>query len=311
MTSLLCRDLPNLNQWSESKFKSIFQVYLNKCKLSSLDLLPVQYLTKLVKLDISDNKFIIFPQKITQLNSLINLDISSNLITTLPESIGNLIKLKSLSLGNNKLESLPESIGNLVQLTTLMLSSNYLESLPESIGNLTQLNRLELSDNNLNTLPESIGNLSQLIILNIYNNPINYLPNSVLQLRNTQINSSEDYQSLIHNDENENENETKTENLQSSEIIIDTSQMGLDVIEGEVKISDFLKENPTNLVIKGGTNNFILTSKETINQVMKDAIFYKCKKASGSIDKKNIEQSMPLFQFNSIGLNIGFGFYQK
>jgi len=132
-------------------------------------------------------------------------------------------------------------------------------------------------------------------------------PNEVQIIGTTD--SERDYEDESDEDEDEDEEDIEPIPLSPSDVRIDTSQMGTDMIEGEVRISDFLAESPTNVVIQSvGEQNYILTSHETIQHVLTDATFYKCRQATGYPRLDNVDKTKPLFQFNALGLNIGFGY---
>ncbi|CAH9098386.1 unnamed protein product [Cuscuta epithymum] len=121
------------------------------------------------------------PESIGKLTRLITLDLSENRISSLPASIGKLYSLKKLDLHGNKITDLPDSIGNLLTLINLDLSGNQLKSLPLSISKLIHLEELDLSSNSLSTLPETIGSLSSLKRLIVETNDLEELPHTISQ----------------------------------------------------------------------------------------------------------------------------------
>ncbi|MBI5823763.1 MAG: leucine-rich repeat domain-containing protein [Chloroflexi bacterium] len=166
---------------------------LQKLNLSNnqLTTLPpsLGQLTRLTKLDLSNNQLTTLPDSLGQLTQLTELNLSSNQLTTLPDSLGQLTQLQTLNLSNNQLTALPDSLGQLAQLTELDLSSNQLTTLPDSLAQaqLTQLTNLDLSNNQLTTLPEWLGQLTNLTWLNLYTNNITTLSTAIGTLSNLNL----------------------------------------------------------------------------------------------------------------------------
>ena len=121
------------------------------CDRNSLGTVPrsivSNVLTKLEKLDLSDNLLAAIPEDISNLKALNELNLNNNIIVSLPESIGQLSKLKSLSLKGNKIsvhsttfsvtnpQPLPASLFSQTPLIDLNLHGNPMTS--------TQLNQME------------------------------------------------------------------------------------------------------------------------------------------------------------------------
>lgn len=110
------------------------QVGIGNPKLISLDIsqnsissiINIGNLPLLQKLDISRNKFSVFPISIQNLVNLQSLDISENLFTgNLPNIFGNLTMLKILNMRSNKFSgSIANHFINLTNLEDLYLDSN-------------------------------------------------------------------------------------------------------------------------------------------------------------------------------------------
>jgi len=104
-------------------------------------------LTKLEKLDISNNNLAVLPEEISNLLNLSELNADDNAIVELPNGIGELKKLKTLSLKNNQISAgerkksyqpLPELLFTNTLLIDLNLHNNPLSS--------TQFNEMNGTD---------------------------------------------------------------------------------------------------------------------------------------------------------------------
>jgi Leucine-rich repeat (LRR) protein len=105
------------------------------------------HLTKLVKLDLSNNSLAAIPTEIVKLKNLTEIVADDNAITSLPKAIGLLTDLKVLSLKNNKISAgtypyseknpqpLPASLFTDTKVIDLNLHGNPLTN--------TELNRME------------------------------------------------------------------------------------------------------------------------------------------------------------------------
>ncbi|RDY05793.1 Plant intracellular Ras-group-related LRR protein 4, partial [Mucuna pruriens] len=119
------------------------------------------------------------PDSIGKLSRLVKLDLSENRVTVLPSTIGGLSSLTILDLHSNKIAELPECVGDLLTLVYLNVRGNQLTSLPASLGRLERLQELDLSSNQLSVLPDAIGSLVSLKILNVETNEIEEIPHSI------------------------------------------------------------------------------------------------------------------------------------
>ncbi|KAG9456657.1 hypothetical protein H6P81_001165 [Aristolochia fimbriata] len=144
-------------------------------------------LTKLVSLDLSENRILALPKTIGNLSSLTKLDLHSNRIAELPDSIGNLFSLVCLDLRSNQLTSLPPSLGKLSCLEELDLSSNNLSTISEAVGNLGKLKKLNIETNDIEELPHTIGNCSALTQLRADYNRLKALPEAVGRLEKLEV----------------------------------------------------------------------------------------------------------------------------
>ncbi|XP_068648794.1 plant intracellular Ras-group-related LRR protein 4-like [Aristolochia californica] len=144
-------------------------------------------LSKLVTLDLSENRILALPKTIGGLSSLTKLDLHSNRIAELPDSIGDLFSLVYLDLRSNQLASLPPTLSKLSRLEELDLSSNHLSTLSEAIGNLGKLKKLNIETNDIEELPHTIGNCSALTQLHADYNRLKALPEAVGRLEKLEI----------------------------------------------------------------------------------------------------------------------------
>ena len=140
-------------------------------------------LTRLSRLDLTDNQLTNVPAEIGSLTGLTELNLGFNDLSSLPAEISQLTNLTSLSLAGNRLTSLPD-ISKLTNLTGLNLAENDLSDVPIGIGNLTKLNGLSLTANKLSRLPPEIGELTNLTGLYLDGNDFRSLPPEIGQLVN-------------------------------------------------------------------------------------------------------------------------------
>ena len=81
--------------------------------------------TDTIELDVSDNDLSgSLPAEIRQLTKLQRLNLSQNNFTGVPAEVGQLSELRYLDLSNNSLTGLPYELGNLSKLETLDLRGN-------------------------------------------------------------------------------------------------------------------------------------------------------------------------------------------
>ncbi|EEF49301.1 serine-threonine protein kinase, plant-type, putative [Ricinus communis] len=116
---------------------------------------PVQFVTRLVSLDLSESSF----HKL-------------NLLQDPPDAFGAVIALRHLDLSYNGIEGeIPRSFGNLYTLKTLDLSRTYLSGNFPDMINVSFIRELHLSMNKVHwSLSESIGQLSNLEVLDLSSN---------------------------------------------------------------------------------------------------------------------------------------------
>jgi len=144
-------------------------------------------LTRLERLNISNNELTVLPDFMGQFEHLRSLAADGNRLKALPDSFVNLTRLVGLDVSSNRLSALPEWIGQLTQLRTLVASHNHLVMLPESTGQLAQLDRLDVSRNHLLKLPESLGQLTRLKMVDAAINRLTAIPDSISRLSQLQF----------------------------------------------------------------------------------------------------------------------------
>ena len=115
------------------------------------------------------------------MSKLSKLDLSNNQISIIPDSIAQLSNLSKLSLGGNKISVIPDALTQLSSLTWIDLNTNQIRIIPESIAQLLNLLSLNLSYNQIVIIPESITQLSNLKKLILENNLITNVPPEILR----------------------------------------------------------------------------------------------------------------------------------
>uniref|UniRef100_A0A803MHB2 Plant intracellular Ras-group-related LRR protein 6 n=1 Tax=Chenopodium quinoa TaxID=63459 RepID=A0A803MHB2_CHEQI len=130
-------------------------------KLTELSDPVISSWSKLTELNASKNLLNGIPESIGRLSRLIRLDMHQNKILSIPTSIKGCSSLVEFYIGINLLSSLPGEIGELSQLSILDLQSNQLTEYPVEACKL-HLSVLDLSNNSLSGLPAEIGAASQL-----------------------------------------------------------------------------------------------------------------------------------------------------
>jgi len=121
--------------------------------------------SRLLILDLGDNKFTVIPNNLTKLSQLQELDLNYNEITAIPTNIKNLINLKTLNLNGNKITTIPESLCSLKNLERLNLSFNEISSIPDSFNQLSNLKYLNINGNKIpeNDIPDYIKNIEDVL----------------------------------------------------------------------------------------------------------------------------------------------------
>ncbi|PVV01571.1 hypothetical protein BB560_004006 [Smittium megazygosporum] len=149
------------------------ELNLSGCLLTTIPT-SLQYLPKLSKLYLNNNRLNSIPKVVTKFLTRLNmLVLRNNSISALPSEFARLSKLSVLDLSNNNIKTFPLVITNLPQLTFIDLSLNTITSIPDEISKLSNLCTLNMTANLLEgPLPDS---LSKLINLNKVYLELNYL----------------------------------------------------------------------------------------------------------------------------------------
>ncbi|KAJ4721618.1 Disease resistance protein (TIR-NBS-LRR class) [Melia azedarach] len=126
-----------------SKAQNLEELRLNGCSSLVETHSSIEYLNKLVTLDLSDCKSLKSLPRCMRLESLANLYVSGTVIEELPSSVV-CTKISFLDVRDCCITELPETLGQLFSLQVLCLDKNYFERIPGSIVNLPELKRLSL-----------------------------------------------------------------------------------------------------------------------------------------------------------------------
>ncbi|KAF7343840.1 Adenylate cyclase [Mycena sanguinolenta] len=149
---------------SSNRISSLDEAGLDELpRLATLDIqnnrlahLPDVLPRSLLNLNISNNKFDVFPVTTTQLTHLSRLDISFNSILELPPEISRLTRLTEFVIVGNQISALPAEFGNLALLRDFDCRRNQIADLAVAYG-LPELESLSADHNNLHNLAFSLG----------------------------------------------------------------------------------------------------------------------------------------------------------
>jgi len=173
---MMIADIPNLKELS--------------LKSNNIDdtTLPVLYnLTKLEKLNLSQNKITQFPRKHTKLR---HLNLSSNKLSEVTEDIKTLTSLETLDISYNQIASISIDLSSLKYLKLIDLSSNALMAAPTKTGNVkfvTENNKFNKEERySTYTEPPSIQELLKksetTSKLNLFNENLEQFPFSIMEV---------------------------------------------------------------------------------------------------------------------------------
>lgn len=126
---------------------SMTSLSLSKAKLASVPGELFVKLSRLEKLDLSENNLTQLPEEISLLNKLVYLSVARNKLESLPAGFPKLISLKTLDLHSNNMRDLVDGLQDL-ELTTLNISSNVLGNAqlsPMFFNNFTSESKLAKS----------------------------------------------------------------------------------------------------------------------------------------------------------------------
>ncbi len=166
-------DFDNMNclDGSFSKLTSIEELEINGTELK--DVSPIEQLTNLKILDISENQIEFLPENMENLQKLEELYLTYNNIEDITP-LNKLTNLTVLFFHYNKVTDI-SAIENMKKLVRFGCADNKVVDI-SSVVNLNNLERLTLDQNQINKIPDKIGSLKKLNIFNLAYNKISSLP---------------------------------------------------------------------------------------------------------------------------------------
>lgn len=134
---------------------NLFRFHAQNNRLSTL---PLHFarMRSLKRINISNNKFRLFPPALTQISTLEELDISFNMITELPAEVGLLKALKTFIIIGNQIGKFPDEVANLVNLEILDVRRNNISDL-SLVCRLPKIQSLSADHNSVRALDLSLG----------------------------------------------------------------------------------------------------------------------------------------------------------
>lgn len=148
---LSCNRLIDLDEAGLNELPKLVEL---KMPNNRIDHLPV--LTSVRILNISNNKFEVFPEAVCQMHNLEQLDISFNTISKLPPGLGKLTELRCLNVAGNQVSEFPPESSELVNLVELDCRRNNITDLLV-ICKLPRLQTLRADHNAVSALDLSLG----------------------------------------------------------------------------------------------------------------------------------------------------------
>jgi Leucine-rich repeat (LRR) protein len=129
---------------------------IDENNITSLEPLQLNKLTKLVTLNASSNKFMVFPANFTS-GSLENIDLSNNNFYSIPYFFfQNSTSLKKVIFSNNPLRALPTSIQYLTQLDCLIAQECNLNEIIGEFSSCVELKTLNLAGNKIDSINDCL-----------------------------------------------------------------------------------------------------------------------------------------------------------
>ncbi len=127
-------------------------------------------------------------------DSVIKLDLSKQNLMYFPEEIFMFTNLQQLYLNRNRISEIPDNISNLKHLTELNISKNNISSYlavtifeKVLISRFKVVNRfskiLKLNQNKITALPVSFDNMTRLEVIELYSNPLDFNPDQFSQFK--------------------------------------------------------------------------------------------------------------------------------
>jgi Leucine-rich repeat (LRR) protein len=135
--------------------------------------LPRSYknLRGLLKLDLSENNLVKFPNGSRRNKKLRDLSLQRNQLT-LAGRIKKHPYLERLSLHGNQIEHVPASIGKFINLKKLNFNINKIKTVHSALGSLSKLEQLSFYNNKLTSIPTGVYRLTNLIEIDLFHNQI-------------------------------------------------------------------------------------------------------------------------------------------
>ena len=155
----------NVPSLKAGRKEETLEIILSACGIQALpEDFALQY-KNLRALDLRENRLMLFPAGITNLEHLTDLRLDYNNIRIVPTNIYLLRKLERLALSNNAITKIEPNIGKLTALKFLILSDNRLDNWPESMcSGLMNLRVLHLHGNpGIPGIPYKFAQLFQLV----------------------------------------------------------------------------------------------------------------------------------------------------
>ena len=134
----------------------------------------IQFFYHLTDLDLSDNKFLHFPEDILKIKTLKKLNLSKNQIEILLPEIKELKNLEEVNFSENRMRQLPEEFFQLTSLIRINFAKNNLKKIPKTIHKLQNLLFFNVKKNNIRIIPKEILELPQIEWLDFSSNPLMY-----------------------------------------------------------------------------------------------------------------------------------------
>ena len=156
----------------DSASSEVKELILKGCQLK---LLPdsIGRLSKLDRLDVSENQLEALPAAIKGCALLTSLDANDNALKTLPAELGELSNLKELLVYKNSISAVPEELGKLAQLETLNLFNNKVLKCQPKLGEMKALTEVNLAANKMMQVPaEALAGWAEVTVLNWQDNRI-------------------------------------------------------------------------------------------------------------------------------------------
>ncbi|KAI9686922.1 MAG: hypothetical protein M1822_002675 [Bathelium mastoideum] len=157
----------SLQELTHLRVLNVADNQLNEIRLESIARIP------LVELSLSNNKLdgALFPSEVSTMSKLQKLDVSNNGLSSLDSGQLSLPSLQTLDISNNRITTLPD-VSAWTELLCVLAEDNRLSNLPEGLTELTKVKIVDLTGNGLRHLDPRVGLMDSLSILKLAANPI-------------------------------------------------------------------------------------------------------------------------------------------